>query len=114
MPILAGVFNDEVTLNDVLGALYEHGVYESDVFLMRGSTAQVAMPALPNVAMAEGVLEDLRITDSERAKFAKRAEEGKVVCFVFVEDDQTRAAMNVMQMAEEVVDLSADDYLEGY
>lgn len=112
MPILAGVFSDEVTLNNVLGELYNHGVFESDVFLMRGNTAQVAMPALPNVAMADGALEDLRITDEERKKFQEQADEGKVVCFVFVEPDQIRPAMNAMQLAEQVVDLSSDDHLK--
>lgn len=109
MAIVAGVFNNEITLNEVLGQLYEIGIFESDIFLMRGSTAQAAMPALPNVAMAEGALEDLRITEEERKRFQQRAEEGRIVCFVFVEQDYMRATMNALQHAEEVVDLSADD-----
>ncbi len=106
MSILAGVFHAEQQLDEALSRLFTHGVFETDVFLMRGEKAVTPMPALPNVAMVEGDLADLSITEEERKKLKMKADEGKIICFVFAEPDQERVVKNVFQIADEMVDLS--------
>lgn len=110
MGILVGVFSSEDQLNDALGGLFEHGVYETDVFLMRGEKAQVPMPALPNIARVEGDMADLRLTKEENERFRKLANDGNIICFVFTESDQMQAAMNILQIADEMENLHPDDY----
>lgn len=120
MPMLAGVFDKEIVLDGVLGQLFELGVFEEDVFLLEPDrstsgasptlTAQAYAAPLPNISRVEGEIENLRITDEERERLARTAnEKNATVAFVYVEPELVKPALNAMQYALEVHDLSLDD-----
>jgi hypothetical protein len=116
MMIIAGVFDNEADLDDVLKSIYEHDIDSSDVTLMRGSDhpgdpagVYPVIPAAqssgttaseanrPLIAVPSGLISDLSIPVETREFYEDTANRGATVLFVEVDDDLAPAITDSMK-----------------
>lgn len=114
MTVIAGVFDTEADIDEVLNALYSHEIESEDVTIMRDVGIQgdsrversddIDLPLIPAAMYPQtisggsgqpavpfvvtGLFDDLDVSQEEMTYYREIADEGAVVVFVEVADDQ--------------------------
>lgn len=122
MTIIAGMFNSEADLGNVLHAIYEDGVESDDVTLMRGHESndtvhtlmEEGFPVIPARGMSgaiggvtdkqpmvaaypTGVIDDLSLDNQEMAYFRKAAHDGAIILFINLDDVDADSIEKIMR-----------------